>query len=104
MACSIIEVSGACLGVDRKQLIDTRYDAHRHSIARMKFHRLKKLSASMGPTPGVHHLRAAHLFIGSIAVALQYPFELSQEPLGPFTPAAQAEVKHYISSRSAVLP
>jgi hypothetical protein len=46
----------------------------------------------MSPTRGMHHLRSAHLFIGSIAIALQDTFELTQKALRTFPIPSHAEV------------
>ena len=87
MTCRMIQLIGARLGIDGKQLIDPRHDTCRDPVVWVKFHRLKKLSSRMGPAGRVHHLRPANIVVSRIAVALQDAFELTQKPLGPFAPA-----------------
>src|SRR5690242_18189984 len=104
MTCRMMQMIGARLGIDGKQLIDPRHDTCGDPVVWMKFHRLKKLSSRMRPAGGVHHLRPADIVVSYIAVALQDAFELTQKPLGPFASTPQPEVEHHTASRSAVLP
>src|SRR5258708_17659968 len=58
----------------------------------------------MRPTSGMHHSRPTDLVIRCIAVGLENAFELSQEPLRPIAPTAQAEIEHRAPSGATVLP
>src|ERR1700758_1451378 len=58
----------------------------------------------MRPTCGVHDLRAAHMLVSAVAVALQNTFELAEKLPGAFSAASQLEVEHHASSGRAVLP
>src|SRR5947209_16521421 len=86
MTSSIIQIGRTRLGVDRKQLINSRHNARRDTILRAEFQRLYKLSARVRPTAGMHDVGSAHLFISGVAIALQDAFKLSRNRFGPSRP------------------
>src|SRR5947209_16391782 len=104
MTSSIIQIGRTRLGVDRKQLINSRHNARRDTILRTEFQRLNKLSARVRPTAGMHDLGSAHLFMSGVAITLQDAFELSQKSLGTVTSTPEPEIEHYLGAGLAVLP
>src|SRR3954454_3570604 len=92
------------LGIDRKQLIDSRHNARRDTILRTEFQSLDELSARVRPTAGMHDLGSAHLFVSGVAITLQDTFELSQKSLRAVASTPEPEIEYYIGSGLAVLP
>ena len=104
MTRSVIQLIGASLGVDGKQIIHSLHDACRYDVLRMQLYRIDELSLRMRPTHGMSHLRPADVVVGGIAVGLQNTIKLVEKLLRSFASTAEAKVEDHAAARCPILP
>src|SRR6202023_4116927 len=92
------------LGIDGKKLIHLRHDANRDLIFGIEFDCIEELSPGMRPPRGVHDTLSTDMIVGSIAVTLEDPLEVTQEPFGTFSFPAHPKIENDWANRSAVFP
>src|SRR6266478_9416403 len=90
--------------IDSEELVHLFHDPNRFFIQCIKFHCIDKFSASMRPTRRIHDFGATHLVVGSVSIALEDSFKVSQKLFRPFSVPTKPELEDRRTSRPAILP